>query len=562
MVLGIVGVPAQAGAAEAGDLDQSFGVGGALSLPMQQPTDVLVVPDGRSFTLSVAQPSSTGGFEVSAFDANGTLDPAFGSGGRVVVAAPGFPTTMAFDPQGRILIAGDNYDSGYSLVTARLLPNGQLDSTYGSGGVSRLTNFGEVISRDVAVDAANRPILIDESGPSLEFIRLTSSGAPDPSFGTNGDAKILIGGSTDNVFGDGLALTPDGGIVGTGSMVHGSSGYEIGIAGKVTATGVPDPGFNGGDPSNTSGSIRSTSGPLGVEPQSYRAVAVQGDGKLVIGGYTRERVDFMVTRLLPDGRFDSTFGTGGVSRNYFGQATDVYTGDTLATDVALQPDGSIVLGGRAGTLNQGGPEGFAVARYLPDGTLDSAFGQGGEVLTHFPGKAAYGYQLGIDDGGRILLLGGWEQGGCCPPIATGTQLARYLGHHQDEPPSGGGGGGSTGGSSDGASGGVAGAFATSARNVHVHKVVVPRSRAALGSLGVRVLASCDEDCQIELEVAVSKSVAQAMGLRSTVLANGSVLAKAGEWHWVLAKLTPAARRALRSYRGAGRLHVNVTGISP
>lgn len=123
---------------------------------------------------------------------------------------------------------------------------------------------------------------------------------------------------------------------------------------------------------------------------------------------------------------------------------------------------------------------------------------------------------------------------------------------QVPPPGAGGGGGA---------GGVAGGVATNFRNVEVHKLVVPKSRQKLAARGVKVLASCDEDCRIVLELRVSQEIANEMGLTGTLLARASKPADAGERRWVRAKPTGAARRALRSYDGGGRLQVDVTGAA-
>jgi len=89
--------------------------------------------------------------------------------------------------------------------------------------------------------------------------------------------------------------------------------------------------------------------------------------------------DFMVARYLPDGRNDLTFGLGGVITTDFGKESydEPYA-------VVLQSDGKIVLGGY--TNSGGGPgvlfgaDNLALTRYLPNGLLDPAFGEGGKLV--------------------------------------------------------------------------------------------------------------------------------------------------------------------------------------
>src|SRR6476661_7969144 len=79
------------------------------------------------------------------------------------------------------------------------------------------------------------------------------------------------------------------------------------------------------------------------------------------------------------GTLDPTFGNGGTVMTSFGQLTEE------GHAVVVQPDGRIVAGG----LSSGPTADFALARYLPDGQPDSSFGNGGKVLTPFPGEFTF-----------------------------------------------------------------------------------------------------------------------------------------------------------------------------
>ena len=109
-------------------------------------------------------------------------------------------------------------------------------------------------------------------------------------------------------------------------------------------------------------------------------IAIQPDGKLVVGGFNGANTvtDVSVVRYNTDGTLDTTFGpshTGIVITNFGGQ--------DYARATILQPDGKILAGGSGGAANGGD---FALARYNSDGTLDSTFGAGGMVLTDFAGR--------------------------------------------------------------------------------------------------------------------------------------------------------------------------------
>ena len=128
------------------------------------------------------------------------------------------------------------------------------------------------------------------------------------------------------------------------------------------------------------------------------AVAIQPDGKIVAAGFTNDgsNKDFALARYDSDGSLDTTFSTDGkVTTDFAGNADE-------ARAVAIQPDGKIVA---AGFANDGSDKNFALARYDPDGSLDTTFGTGGKVTTDFAGKDDEAYALAIQPDGKIVLAG-------------------------------------------------------------------------------------------------------------------------------------------------------------
>jgi uncharacterized delta-60 repeat protein len=132
------------------------------------------------------------------------------------------------------------------------------------------------------------------------------------------------------------------------------------------------------------------------------AVAVQVDGKLVVVGttyinndYTDE--DFAVARYNANGTLDTTFGAGGKVRTDFPDLAAV------ASSVVIQPDGKIVVAGGAFPLFTFLGD-FKLVRYNPDGSLDTTFGNGGIVTTTFP-EGSYAFALGLQSDGKIIAAG-------------------------------------------------------------------------------------------------------------------------------------------------------------
>ena len=133
------------------------------------------------------------------------------------------------------------------------------------------------------------------------------------------------------------------------------------------------------------------------------AVAAQPDGKVVAAGVAvGANQDFAVARWNLDGTLDASFGSGGKVTTAIGTANE------FAKSVVLQPDGKIVAGGpsRTGAYNE-----FAVARYLPDGSLDPTFGTGGKVVTSISTGHDYLNAIALQSDGKIVGAGYSNQDG-------------------------------------------------------------------------------------------------------------------------------------------------------
>jgi uncharacterized delta-60 repeat protein len=124
-----------------------------------------------------------------------------------------------------------------------------------------------------------------------------------------------------------------------------------------------------------------------------RSAALQPDGKIVLAqGYG----DFILVRLKVDGSLDSSFSSdGNVRTNFPGVNGDGY--DDL-TSLAVQPDGKIIAAGSSDYR-------FAIARYLPDGTLDSSFSADGLFAADFSTQMASVSAIAIQGDGSIIAAG-------------------------------------------------------------------------------------------------------------------------------------------------------------
>ncbi|HEX8744577.1 MAG TPA: PKD domain-containing protein [Thermoleophilaceae bacterium] len=171
-------------------------------------------------------------------------------------------------------------------------------------------------------------------------------------------------------------------------------------------------------------------------------MAIQDDGKIVVAG-SDGRQRFAVARYDPDGTLDETFGTGGLVTTPMGNGGPSPFGvGVVGTAVGIQDDDKIVVGGTARV--QGAPPccsggGFALARYLPNGTLDPAFGTGGRVHTHIK---TLGDDFCSGEGINALALHGdtiYASGAKLCEGQSGAYVARYLSNGSLDPTYGPGG---------------------------------------------------------------------------------------------------------------------------
>jgi uncharacterized delta-60 repeat protein len=129
------------------------------------------------------------------------------------------------------------------------------------------------------------------------------------------------------------------------------------------------------------------------------ATAVQRDGRILAAGVTNARGthDFALSRYLPSGELDPSFGDQGVAISDFGKSWD------WAYALALQPNGQIVV---AGVSDRSGSKDFALARYNTDGKLDQSFGRDGLVLTPIrPLSIDIVHGLALQPDGNIVAIG-------------------------------------------------------------------------------------------------------------------------------------------------------------
>jgi uncharacterized delta-60 repeat protein/uncharacterized repeat protein (TIGR01451 family) len=403
----VAGALPAAAVAAPGTLDPSFGTGGEVTTDFggsDSAEAVAIQSDGKIVAVGGTFSFPSGDFALARYNADGSLDPSFGSGGKVTTDFGGFDAASAavIQPDGRIVAAGRSGSGDFAL--ARYNTDGSLDTTFGNGG-KLTTDFGGFDAAfGVALQADGKIVAAGQGGPGGGFAlaRYNTDGSLDPSFGSGGEVTTHFTSGFEVVIA--VAIQLDGKIVVTGQTFAG--GFQQFALARYNTDGSLDTSF-------ASGGIVATN--FGFDSAFGGALAIQPDGKIVAAG--RAGTDFLLARYNGDGSLDATFGSGGIVTTDFGG-----TVFDAAFGVALQSNGKIVAAG--GTFNGfvGPSADFALARYNPDGSLDASFGSGGQVTTDFGGfDVARSVALQAD--GKIVAAGGTFNGFVGP--SADFALARY-----------------------------------------------------------------------------------------------------------------------------------------
>ena len=121
------------------------------------------------------------------------------------------------------------------------------------------------------------------------------------------------------------------------------------------------------------------------------------DGKILVAGDLTDLAghnDIALARYNSDGTLDSSFGNGGLVRQYFGA-------DELVAGVALQPDSKIVIVGKQ--VPADGEADILIARFMPDGEVDTSFGQ--RKGRHGLGSLDSAWAVAIQKDHKIVVVG-------------------------------------------------------------------------------------------------------------------------------------------------------------
>src|SRR4051812_8008485 len=341
------------------------------------------------------------------------LDPEFGTNGFLSINFPGSTkdagtAVTVTQPDGKILVAGEEIDSSEKLEVARLNPEGNLDTTFGNNGHVALQFAALNLTQadSIAVQPDGKILVGGSFGQPGQFsvngfpidghagvVRLNANGTLDGTFG-NGGLALSNQVFTSSRKGHHLVLQPDGKIVWAGA-VDGPNRLDFALT-RFTSGGQIDNTFGSGGVSSVDFGFIEAPSDLTTDPSGDLVVA----GTINSPDVTNER-DIGVARFSPDGVPDSSFGNAGTA---IVKPLAPYTNNG-AENVIVDSNGRIVLGG--GAFSAVNNFDFSLVRLTPDGELDPSFGSGGRVIADVTGNGGHDAidGLALQPDGKILAAG-------------------------------------------------------------------------------------------------------------------------------------------------------------
>jgi uncharacterized delta-60 repeat protein len=271
-------------------------------------------------------------------------------------------------------------------------PAGSVDTSFGGGPVITAVNAGEDYARAIAVQPDGKIVvagstITSQQGSDFAVARYNRDGTLDADFNAGGKVTTALTHLTDE--GYAVALQADGKILVAGSTTEGTNVQRFAVV-RYNSNGSLDTGFG------TSGKAVT---PFASGPDRAYAIAIQPDGKIVVGGeatITGSGQDFALVRYNTDGSLDTGFGTGGKVLTAIKSAA----GRDAINALALQ-----TIGGETRIVAAGGDGDFLLARYTANGGLDSSFGTGGKVASVFGSTIGSAFAVTTTSDGKIVVAG-------------------------------------------------------------------------------------------------------------------------------------------------------------
>jgi uncharacterized delta-60 repeat protein len=358
-----------------------------------EPGGGIVVAGGTS------TPTGAGQILVVRYLPNGDLDRSFGSGGIFTTALPAadgpfLATSVVVQRStGKVLVAG-GYGLG-SMLALRLTPNGKLDRSFGPHGAGLATVAVGGIAGSLAVQRDGGILLggadSNVNGRPMVVARLSAHGILDRRFGHGGIAQLRFWNPALAAGTPvvGLASTPDGGVIGFGHIDYiGSDGHGSAGVFRLSSRGQMVPAFGSGG--HVEIAFKQTATRFAFWFPCAMTVGARGRITLAGDGSAQSGPALLSARLTSRGLADRSYGTNGTG---------------LAVTPGLPGDADPTCGATSsatGELTVGvGP---SLAGLQADGTPDDRFAPGGIFRIADPREVMINAVAG--PGSRAIVVAG------------------------------------------------------------------------------------------------------------------------------------------------------------
>lgn len=394
---------------QAGTLDSSFNLNGKVITDISGDDDlaqsIAIQSDGKILLAGFSKVGFYYDLSMVRYNSDGSLDISFNLNGTVINSIANNDDRVhgiAIQSDGKILLVGDFYSISRQTFVIRYMPNGSIDSTFGTNGITYTPSGTDYFATDIDIQLDGKILVAGYSDSASNFdfslIRYDINGILDNSFDHDGIVKTPIG-MQDDAASD-MFIQTDGKILLGGSSYNGSH-FDFAAA-RYTIDGSLDStfGFNG---------IVLTA--ITSSDDKANTILVDNDGNILLGGLAHQSFgnnsrDFALVRYDSDGQLDPSFDFDGIV------TTDYNTNDDGVLSLSLQSDGKIIAGGFTDPFFGGVNDTsyYAATRYNSNGSLDSSFGLLGKVTTNVRRKANIACCSAIQPDGK-LVLGGWSYHG-------------------------------------------------------------------------------------------------------------------------------------------------------
>ena len=310
-----------------GSLDTGFGNNGSVSVDFaglrDVPFSVVVDSSGKIIAGGFSRKL---GYALVRLNSDGSLDTSFDGDGRVIVTTSGTIRSLVVDGNGKIVAAG-GFDN-VNIRVVRFNNDGSLDTSFSGDGIAEV-GFNSAI--DVRLQSSGKIVVAGTKDSDFAVARLNTDGSLDTLFGTNGIVLTDINNAHNPA--EAMEISSSDKIIVGGTAQLGQS-QDFALV-QYTADGALDTTFD------SDGIATTNFG--GSDDNNFGDVALNGGGKIIVAGnaFITGRYRTVSTRYNSNGSIDTSYGI-----NSNGKAIIEVSGfDISPRAIAIQADGQVVIGG-------------------------------------------------------------------------------------------------------------------------------------------------------------------------------------------------------------------------